>query len=95
MHETIADAVCASGQVWNLQRDEGTMISHLLVYRRDIAKVVIEIATPRVQKIISGVKVTFPDMLGTIGERKIDHMKHAHIVSPLHEGGTVGLFKQR
>ena len=36
-------------------------------FEHDIAKLTLEIATPRVMKLVKDRKVTFPDMLGTIG----------------------------
>ncbi len=36
-------------------------------FERQIAEVTIEIGKPRVIEIVKDIKVTFPDMLGTIG----------------------------
>ena len=41
------------------------------VFRRDVALVTLEIVEPRVMQISKDVKATFPDMLGTIGERTL------------------------
>ncbi len=38
-------------------------------YERHITKVVIEIANPTAVEIVQDIKVTFPDMLGTVGNR--------------------------
>ena len=40
-----------------------------LAFENDIAKLTLEIAQPRVVEIKKDIKVTFPDMLGTIGEK--------------------------
>ena len=36
-------------------------------FENDIAIMTLEIATPRVQEVVKDTKVTFPDMLGTVG----------------------------
>jgi hypothetical protein len=36
-------------------------------FKNDIAHMTLEIASPRVLDIVRDIKVTFPDMLGTIG----------------------------
>ena len=38
-------------------------------FENDITKLTLEIATPRILEIVKDIKVTFPDMLGTIGEQ--------------------------
>lgn len=37
-------------------------------FKNDIAHITLEIASPRVLEIVRDVKVTFPDMLGTVGK---------------------------
>ncbi len=37
-------------------------------FKRHIAKVVVEIANPTVVEVVQDIRVTFPDMLGTIGQ---------------------------
>ena len=39
----------------------------MTTFTNHIAKVVIEFANPTVVEVVQDVKVTFPDMLGTIG----------------------------
>ena len=39
-----------------------------LAFKNDIAKLTLEIAEPKVLEIVKDIKVTFPDILGTIGE---------------------------
>ena len=38
-------------------------------FKNDIAKLTLEIAKPRVLEVVKDIKVTFPDMLGTIGKQ--------------------------
>ena len=38
-------------------------------FEYDIAKLTLEIAQPRIVEVVKDRKVTFPDMLGTIGEK--------------------------
>ena len=38
------------------------------IFKNDIAKLILEIAQPRVVEVQKDRRVTFPDMLGTIGE---------------------------
>ena len=40
-----------------------------LAFENDIAKLTLEIAQPKVVELVKDIKVTFPDMLGTIGEK--------------------------
>lgn len=41
-----------------------------LAFENDIAKLTLEIAQPKVVEIVKDVRVTFPDILGTIGEKQ-------------------------
>jgi hypothetical protein len=41
------------------------------MFKNDIAHMTLEIASPRVLDIVRDIKVTFPDMLGTIGNISI------------------------
>jgi hypothetical protein len=66
-------------------------------FKNDIAHMTIDIVSPRVLEVQRDVKVTFPDMLGTIG--KCTHFDRKHIVVQnltkmyvLFSGGTIGLF---
>ena len=52
---------------FGISKQLGTMICEL-AFDHDIAKLTIEIAQPRVVEIVKDNKVTFPDILGTIGE---------------------------
>jgi hypothetical protein len=45
-----------------------TAFPPLSLHRKNIAHISLEIAKPRVVEVIKDIKVTFPDMLGTIGE---------------------------
>ena len=38
------------------------------IFENDIALLTVEIAQPRILELVKDVKVTFPDMLGTIGK---------------------------
>ena len=42
----------------------------VLTFEYDIAKLTLEIAQPRVMEVVKDRKVTFPDMLGTIGKKR-------------------------
>ena len=55
----------------------------VLAFENDIAKLTLEIAQPRILELVKDQRVTFPDMLGTIGEQ-INHWKSIF----LHMHGT-------
>ena len=42
------------------------------IFDNDIALLTVEIAQPRILELVKDIKVTFPDMLGTIGKRIIE-----------------------
>jgi hypothetical protein len=56
------------------------------IFKHEIAHMTLEIASPKVLEVVRDVKVTFPDMLGTIGMRNDSSCEHIHIYSrdPIH-----------
>ena len=51
-----------------------------LAFKNDIAKLTLEIAEPKVLEIVKDIKVTFPDILGTIGEKMNLQFCHEQIL---------------
>lgn len=80
---------------FGISKQLGTMICEL-AFNHDIAKLTIEIAQPRVVEVVKDNKVTFPDILGTIGELAC-YVKNLTLfnlwkMDCMFSGGTIGLF---
>jgi hypothetical protein len=48
-------------------------------FKNDIAHMTLEIADPRVLEVVEDIKITFPDMLGTIGKIMNNNTRILHL----------------
>ena len=54
---------------FRIQKKLATKICEF-IFENDIALLTVEIAQPRILELVKDIKVTFPDMLGTIGKKE-------------------------
>ncbi len=60
--------------------------------KKNMARVILEVAKPNVMGVEKQKKATFPDQLGTVGKVKLFRMRKAPSAIFLLIGGTIGLF---
>ena len=79
---------------FRIQKKLATKICEF-IFENDIALLTVEIAQPRILELVKDIKVTFPDMLGTIGKKKNEHIypiRTLKFYEEIFSGGTIGLF---